>query len=126
MVRRLIVGGAAHGRTRRLVMTSYYEPDSRVWSPVNVRGTAMEKSPVFEGHGTQSALFRMASGCQIPDHHHSNWVQAAVLSGRMRVEQDASPARVIPAGGVYFVSPGEDHVEIAEVETVVLVTQPLS
>jgi quercetin dioxygenase-like cupin family protein len=111
-------------RTRRLVMTSYYEPDSRVWSPVNVRGRAMEKSPVFSGHGTQSALFRMASGCQIPDHHHSDWVQVAVISGRMRVEQDASPARIIPAGGVYFVSPGEDHVETAEVETIVLVTQP--
>jgi hypothetical protein len=38
-------------------MTSYHEPNSRVWSPVKVRGTAMEKSPVFEGNGTQSALF---------------------------------------------------------------------
>ena len=114
------------GRTRKLIMTSYHEPDNRVWSPVKVRGTAMEKSPVFEGHGTQSALFRMASGCQIPDHHHSSWVQVAVISGRMRVEQDGSPARIIPAGGVYFVSPGEDHVEIAEVETIVLVTQPQS
>jgi quercetin dioxygenase-like cupin family protein len=104
-------------------MTTYHEPDSRVWSPVAVRGTAMEKSPVFEGNGMRSALFRMAPGCQIPDHHHSSWVQVAVISGRMRVQQDASPARIIPAGGVYFVSPGEDHAETAEVETVVLVTQ---
>jgi hypothetical protein len=45
----------------------------------------------------------------------------------MRVEQDASPARIIPAGGgVYFISPGEDQVETAEVETIVLVTQPQS
>jgi hypothetical protein len=44
----------------------------------------------------------------------------------MRVEQDASPVRIVPAGGVYFVSSGEDHVETAEVETIVLVTQPQS
>jgi quercetin dioxygenase-like cupin family protein len=107
-------------------MTSYQVPDSRVWSSVTVRGTAMEKCPVFEGHGTQSALFRMASSCQIPDHHHSSWVQVAVISGRMRVEQDARPAQIVPAGGVYIVTPGEDHVETAEVETVVLVTQPMA
>ncbi len=105
-------------------MTTYHEPDSRAWSPVSVRGTAMETSPVFEGHGARSAFFRMAPGCQIPDHHHADWVQVAVVSGRMRVEQDGVAARVIPAGGVYFVSPGEDHSETAEVETVVLVTQP--
>ena len=104
-------------------MTTYHEPDSRTWSPVAVRGTPMETCPVFEGHGMRSALFRMASGCQIPDHHHSGWVQVAVISGRMRVEQEANPARIISAGGVYFVSPGEDHVKTAEVETVVLVTQ---
>ena len=105
-------------------MTRFCEPDNRVWSPVSVRGTAMETCPVFEGHGTRSALFRMAPGCHIPDHHHSNWVQVAVMSGRMRVEQEGTAARIVPAGGVYFVGPGEDHVETAEVETVVLVTQP--
>jgi hypothetical protein len=42
----------------------------------------------------------------------------------MRVEQDGTPARTVAAGGVYFVTPGEDHVETAEIETVVLVTQP--
>ena len=83
----------------------------------------MEKCPVFEGDGMRSGLVRMASGCQIPDHHHSSWVQVAVISGRMRVEQDGSPVRIIPAGGVYFVSPGEDHVETAEVETILLVTR---
>ncbi len=46
------------------------------------------------------------------------------MSGRMRVEQDGTPARIVPAGGVYFVGPDENHVETAEVETVVLVTQP--
>ena len=104
-------------------MTTYHEPDNRVWSPVKVRGTAMERCPVFEGHGMRSGLFRMASGCQISDDHHSSWVQVAVISGRMRVEQDGSPAQIVRAGGVYFVSPGEDHVETAEVETIVLVTQ---
>jgi len=83
----------------------------------------MEKCPVFEGDGMRSGFFRMASGCQIPKHHHSSWVQVAVISGRMRVEQDGNPVRIVSAGGVYFVSPGEDHVETAEVETIVLVTQ---
>jgi hypothetical protein len=99
------------------LLDSQSGPDNRVWSPVNVRGTAMEKYPVFAVHGTQLALFRMASGCQIPGHHHSSWVQVAVVSGRMRVEQDGSPARIVPAGGIYFISPGEDHVETVEVET---------
>ncbi len=105
-------------------MTSYYEPVGRVWSPISVRGTPMEMCPVFQDNGTRSALFRMPAGCTIPDHHHADWVQVAVMSGCMRVEQDGMPARTVPAGGVYFVSPGEDHVETAEVETVVLVTQP--
>ena len=26
----------------------------------------------------RSEFFRMAPGCQIPDHHHSSWVQVAV------------------------------------------------
>ncbi len=106
-------------------MTTYHEPDGQIWSPVSVRGTAMETCPVFAAHGTRSALFRMSPGCQIPDHHHANWVQVAVMSGRMRVEQDGAAVRIVPAGGVYFVNPGEDHVETAEVETVVLVTQPI-
>lgn len=104
-------------------MTTYHQPDSRVWSPVSVRGTEMEGCPVAEDHGIRSGIFRMPAGCQIPDHHHSTWVQVAVLSGRMRVEQTASPPRIVPAGGVYFVNPGEDHVETAEVKTIVLVTQ---
>jgi quercetin dioxygenase-like cupin family protein len=114
------VAGAKGGKP----VTTYREPGNREWSQVMVRGTPMERCSVFEAHGTQSALFRMKAGCQIPDHHHANWVQVAVLSGQMRVEQEGSPMRQIPAGGVYFVDPGEDHVETAEVETVVLVTQP--
>ena len=104
-------------------MTTYHEADSREWSPVKVRGIAMEKCAVFEGDGMRSGFFRMASGCQIPNHHHSSWVQVAVISGRMRFEQDGNPVRTVSTGGVYFVSPGEDHVETAEVETIVLVTQ---
>ena len=71
----------------------------------------------------RSGVFRMSAGCQIPDHHHASWVQVAVLSGRRRVEQAGIPARIVPAGGLYFVNPGENHVETAEVETTVLVTQ---
>ena len=118
-----MIGDAVHGRAGRLVMTTYHVPDSREWSPVKVRGIAMENCPVFESDGIRSGFSRMASGCQIPHHHHSSWVQVAVISGRMRVEQDGSPAQIIPAGGVYFVSPGEDHVETAEVETILLVTR---
>jgi quercetin dioxygenase-like cupin family protein len=83
----------------------------------------MDKAPVFEGHGTQSAFFRLARGCQIPHHHHVAWVQVAVISGRMRVEQKGQSGHLVEAGGVYVVNGGEDHTETAEVETVVLVTQ---
>ena len=115
--------GTVHGPRGGLIVTTYNEPDSRIWSPVSVRGTAMEGCPVFEGHGMRSGVFRMSAGCQLPDHHHAIWVQVAVLSGRMRVEQAGNPARIVPAGGVYFVNPGEDHVETAEVETILLVTK---
>jgi len=104
-------------------MTTYHEPAGRTWTTIAVRGTAMEKSSVFEAHGVRSAFFRMAPGCEIPEHDHTGWVQVVVMSGRMRVEQAGLPPRVIASGGAYFVSPGEEHREMAETETVVLVTQ---
>jgi quercetin dioxygenase-like cupin family protein len=104
-------------------MSTYHDPEARVWTTIAVRGTAMDKASVFEGHGVRSAFFRMPPGCRIPDHDHTDWVQVAVISGRMRVEQQGQQPRLIEAGGAYFVSPGEEHAETAEIETIVLVTQ---
>jgi len=105
-------------------MTIYVGEADRRWQSVEVRGARMEKSPVFEGdYDVRSAYFRMPAGCSVPPHDHSKWVQVAVLAGRMRVEQDGRPPRVVGAGECYFVTAGETHVETALDDTLLLVTQ---
>jgi quercetin dioxygenase-like cupin family protein len=105
-------------------MTIYTDEGNAEWTDVNVRGTVMAKRVVWEGdYGVRSAYFRMPAGMRIESHRHSQWVQVAVLEGRMRVEQADKPARSIGVGNVYFILAGETHAEIAEVDTLLLVTQ---
>lgn len=105
-------------------MTEYRSDEELTWETVDVRGASMGKAVVWEGdHDVRSAFFRMPAGLRIPPHDHSKWVQVMVLDGRMRVEQDGSAPREIATGGVYFVTPGETHVETALIETLLLVTQ---
>jgi quercetin dioxygenase-like cupin family protein len=94
------------------------------WQKVDVYGAAMDKAAVFEGgHGIRSAFFRMSAGCTIPAHKHTKWVQVMVLEGCMLVMQDGAEPFRAQGGSVYFVNPGFAHVETAEVESLLLVTQ---
>lgn len=105
-------------------MTQYHGGEELAWETVDVRGAEMQKAVVWEGaHDVRSAFFRMPAGLEIPDHSHTKWVQVMVLEGVMRVEQRGVPPREISAGGVYFVTPGENHVETAVEDCLVLVTQ---
>lgn len=105
-------------------MTIYTTEGDAVWTDVDVRGTVMAKRVVWEGdYGVRSAFFRMPAGMRVDSHHHSKWVQVAVLEGRMRVEQAGKPARAIGPGNVYFILAGETHTETAEADTLLLVTQ---
>ncbi len=105
-------------------MTLYYRHDDLEWTDADVRGAVMSKSAIFEGdYGVRSAFFKLPKGMAIGPHHHADWVQVAVLDGRMRIEQDGEPAQEISAGGVYFVTAGETHDEIALENVLVLVTQ---
>ena len=105
-------------------MTVYHLAEDLIWETVDVRGAKMEKAVVWEGdHDVRSAFFRMPAGLEIPPHEHKKWVQVMVLEGRMRVEQVGAPPRDIVAGGIYFVMPGETHVETAVDDCLVLVTQ---
>ena len=105
-------------------MTVYVAETGGEWTTVDVRGATMRKRNVFEGdYGVRSAFYEMPAGLRIPPHHHSKWVQVTVLKGRMRVEQDGKPERLVGAGGVYFVLADESHVETAIDDTLLLVTQ---
>lgn len=84
----------------------------------------MEKAVVFEGaHGVRSAFFKMAAGAFIQSHKHTKWVQVMVLEGCMLVQQEAAEAFRAKSGSIYFVNPGFAHVETAEVDSLLLVTQ---
>ena len=99
-------------------------PEDASFEDVDVYGCVMAKAPVFEGDfGVRSAYFRMKPGDVIPPHRHTKWVQVAVLSGRIRVEQGTADPIIAAPGELYFIEPGFDHVEMALEDTVLLVTQ---
>jgi quercetin dioxygenase-like cupin family protein len=98
--------------------------DNMKWERVEVQGVPMDKAVVFEGaHDVRSAYFRMSAGCTIPAHRHTKWVQVMVLEGCMLVQQEGAETFRARQGSVYFVNPGFTHVETAEVECLLLVTQ---
>lgn len=99
-------------------------PQDRQWYTADVRGATMQKCPLWGGsHDTRAGLYRMPAGMQIPPHDHPRWVQVFVVEGLMRVDEPAGASHEVPAGGYYFVEPGEMHVETAVVDTLVLVIQ---
>jgi quercetin dioxygenase-like cupin family protein len=99
-------------------------PDHLVWEQVDVYGATMDKAVIFEGaHAVRSAFFRMSAGVTIPNHQHTKWVQVMVLDGCMLVQQEGAEAFRAKSGSVYFVNPGFPHVETAEVDSLLLVTQ---
>jgi quercetin dioxygenase-like cupin family protein len=102
----------------------HFSPDHLDWNRVDVYGTAMDKAVVFEGaYGVRSAFFRMSAGTIIPSHRHTKWVQVMVLEGCMLVQQEAAQTFRARPGTAYFVNPGFSHVETAEVDSLLLVTQ---
>jgi quercetin dioxygenase-like cupin family protein len=101
-----------------------WRPDDASWSEANIYGTVLPKSAIFEGdHGVRSAFFKMMKGDSIAKHLHRKWVQVAVISGRMLVEQEGAPAFAVSAGDVYFIDPGFPHTETAAEDSLLLVTQ---
>jgi quercetin dioxygenase-like cupin family protein len=106
-------------------MSRYFPKENQLWVQAPVRGgTIMSKSVIWEGRfGVRSALFRMPSGMQIPIHTHPGWVQVMVLEGEMEISGEEGEKDIIPAGGCYFVEPGDTHIETALLDTLVLVTQ---
>ena len=102
----------------------HLRPDTLEWQRVDVYGTAMDKAVVFEGaHDVRSAFFRMSAGCTIENHKHTKWVQVMVLDGCMHVQQEGAEPFRAKSGSVYFVNPGFPHVETAEIDSLLLVTQ---
>ena len=105
--------------------TKYVTLDERNWFSAGVRGIEMKGATLWnEGFGLSTRVFRMPAGMQIPVHRHDVWLQVAVLSGQMKVRDEATnEERIIDTGGVYFIQPGTSHAETAVVETEVLVTK---
>lgn len=103
--------------------TFVLEPGTE-WTTVDVFGAEMQEHVISTGaYGVHSAYYRMAAGCTIRPHRHTNWVQVVVLSGEMLVTQHGEPDRHVGPGQCCFVDAGETHREQAVCDTVVLVTQ---
>jgi len=106
-------------------MSQYYLKTNLVWTDAPVRGgTVMNKSVVWEGKfGLRSAFFRMPLGMAIPKHTHPDWVQVMVVEGEIEVDSEQDGKHSVAAGGCYFVEPGDTHIEVAVIDSLVLVTQ---
>ena len=103
-------------------MTKYLPTENQHWDPIDVRGITMQACRLWEGnYNVESALYRMPKGMTIPSHHHSNWCQVFVVSGRMEVQADGEEPHMMTTGGYYFVEPGDTHRETAIEDTVLLV-----
>jgi quercetin dioxygenase-like cupin family protein len=103
-------------------MTKYVAIHEQTWEPADVLGLPMERCLLWEGqHKVFAGLFRMPGGMKIPAHHHPQWVQILVLSGKLQVEEAGAQVRTITSGGYYFVEPGDSHVETALEDTLLLV-----
>jgi len=99
-------------------------PSEMEYVAVNIYGTMLSKSPVFEGdHDVRSAFFKLMQGDVIRSHRHTKWVQVAVVSGSLQVEQEGADMFRAQSGDVYFLDPGHQHVETALKDTLVLATQ---
>ena len=103
-------------------MTTKYVPTGeRQWFSANVRGTEMAGATLWnEGFGLSTRVFRMPKGMVISQHRHDVFVQVAVLSGRMHIDEGD---RTMGPGDVYFIHPGQTHVETALEDTEVMVTK---
>lgn len=99
-------------------------PDACEYSEASIYGTSLARSPIFQGdHGVRSAFFKMKKGDVIANHKHKKWVQVAILSGCVKVNQDVTTEFVAEAGSVYFLDPGYFHIETAVEDSTLLVTQ---
>ena len=99
-------------------------PGEMAYEESNIYGTTLRRSPVFEGdHGVRSAFIKLREGDVIRRHKHRKWVQVAIVSGSLRIEQEGAETFTAQSGEVYFLDPGHQHVETALTDTLVLVTQ---
>ncbi len=105
-------------------MARYFNSEDRAWTPVDVRGTMMDKAILWDaGFDIQSSMFRMTQDMVIARHTHQHWVQVVVIEGEMRIEADSGEGVHIRQGGCYLLAPGDTHVERAVTDSIVLVTQ---
>jgi quercetin dioxygenase-like cupin family protein len=87
--------------------------DARKWIEAVGFGGPESHEVVFEGgYGVRTAIFRTAAGSQIPSHVHTSWAALIILDGRVRMEQDNAEPIEGGAGTVFFVEPGQQHVDI--------------
>ena len=103
-------------------MTRYLPPEDQHWQPIDVRGIPMQACRLWEGdYNVESGFYRLPAGLTIPRHQHLTWCQVVVIQGTMEVQVEDEPLHVMPAGGTYFVEPGDIHQETAREDTLLMV-----
>src|SRR3546814_9156018 len=89
----------------------HIDSSSAQYESVNVHGSIMQKTVIFEGnYDVRSGFYRLGKGHVIPRHTHTKWVQVMVVNGCMKVEQDGAEMIEAKSGSVYFLDPrSEEH-----------------
>ena len=72
-------------------------------------------------HGVRASIVKVPKGYEYRMHKHLDWAHVTLVEGRIRLETADGDVHLVDAGGSYFVTPGEAHIETMLADSVVVV-----
>jgi len=108
-------------------MSKYVTAAEQEWTTATIRSIwEMQSATLWnDGHDIATRIYRVPKGLHFERHRHYVFVQLFIVSGKYRIEQECVGERVLEAGDIAFVEPGDVHTETALEDTVILSTKQL-
>lgn len=108
-------------------MSKYVTAAQQEWSTATIRSIwEMQSATLWnDGQDIATRIYRVPKGLHFERHRHFVFVQLFIVSGKYRIHEDGVGERVLEAGDIVFVQPGDVHTETALEDTVILSTKQL-
>lgn len=108
-------------------MSKYMKAAQQEWTTATIRSIwEMQSATLWnDGHDIATRIYRVPKGLHFDRHRHFVFVQLFIVSGKYRIHEDGVGERVLEAGDIVFVQPGDVHTETALEDTVILSTKQL-